>query len=345
MKLVSTSNLISGMITSLNIEQNNSVIIPKGTILKDADVELIASLFGYNHKIWVFDLAEIQPMLLSKSNDILAKRYINFLVQNFRTIFTNTIQNKVVMEDLVNFISTYLYRYRNVLVGLVTLRGNHCYTYEHSMNVALYSMLIGLKLELSDKELVHLILGCILHDIGKIEISEAILDKPSRLEDDEFRAIQQHPLYGVRISNEICRSCKSVSNVILQHHEKLDGSGYPNHLSYDDISCLARIAAVADIFDAVTSERAYHARRPNKVGIDIIVGDSSKGKIGKEEVDALISQIVIYPINSVVQLNNGITGLVMQDCKSDRPIVYDYLSKSIFDLKKDKNLCVIKCVQ
>jgi len=132
------------------------------------------------------------------------------------------------------------------------------YTAEHSRNVAKIACLIGKKMNLKRKELKILEIAGHLHDIGKIAVPEHILNKPEKLNDEEFEIIKKHPVVGADILEEY-PELSFVVPVVLYHHERMDGSGYPFGLKNNEIPLLARILAVADVFDALTSDRPYRA--------------------------------------------------------------------------------------
>ncbi len=133
------------------------------------------------------------------------------------------------------------------------------YTAGHSDRVAYYSKLIGEKLGLSEEELNTLYEGALFHDIGKIGIPDAILKKPGSLTDDEYHDIQNHPSIGAHIIMP-AKIFSDLIPIVLHHHERYDGRGYPAKLKGDDIPYLARIVSVADAFDAMTSDRSYRPR-------------------------------------------------------------------------------------
>lgn len=335
MHIVNASDLHDGMIIGLDIKVDNRVIVPKGVVLTDDDVKQLSSLLSSDKRVWIYDLVELKPVLLRDST--LTRRCIDYFVEQFRRIFTTALVDELALNDLMSVLNQYLFTNRQLLYELIILRDNHCYTYEHSLNVALYSLIIGLNEGLTSHELQVLILGCALHDVGKRNISNCILDKPSRLTDSEFRAIQQHPLYGIELAHNLSSMDNRIERIILQHHEKLDGTGYPYGVDYDGINHLARIAAVADIFDAVKSQRAYHKNRSVLESMQILDNDAIKGKISKEEVDNLAKSLIIYPINTVVLLNNKISGVVIGNCNSRTPIILGF-NNTIYDLSKDSGL-------
>lgn len=339
MYIIDSSNLHDGMTIGLDVIVNNQVVLPKGTILTNKNIQQLSSLLDSDIKVWIYDLMELKPILLK--DNIFARKCVDFLVNQFRQLFLTAISSKLSLDNLMNMLSNQLFNNRQLLYKLIVLRDSHCYTYEHSLNVALYALIIGLNEGLTSKELQTLVLGCALHDLGKLNISNSILDKPSKLTDTEFKAIQQHPLYGIELARSLNCADDRVEKIILQHHEKLDSTGYPYGVGYEKINHLARLAAVADIFDAVTSTRVYHKKRSLVEGIKILDNDVIRGKIAKDEVDNLVQSIVLYPINTVVVLNNNVSGVIVENCNSRTPTVLGF-NNVIYDLSKDSSLHIDK---
>jgi len=135
------------------------------------------------------------------------------------------------------------------------------YTCGHSERVALLARRLASELGLGAEEIERVYLGGLLHDIGKIGTPENILRKEGRLEDEEFRIIKQHPEVGYNILSGV-HKLGLIREVVLSHHERIDGRGYPRGLKGDEIPLPARIAGMADAFDAMTSDRPYRARMP-----------------------------------------------------------------------------------
>jgi putative nucleotidyltransferase with HDIG domain len=143
------------------------------------------------------------------------------------------------------------------------------YTQGHSMRVSEYAVELGKRVRLSNKRLENLRMAAILHDIGKIGIEENILNKSGVLTEEEFDKIKQHPENGVKIIQDIS-FLKNVSDIILNHHEKMDGTGYPNGKKQGEISIEAAILSIADVYDALTSDRPYRQALSKEEAIAII---------------------------------------------------------------------------
>jgi hypothetical protein len=131
------------------------------------------------------------------------------------------------------------------------------YTEQHTRRVALRAVQVGERLGLSPRHLRALAMGGLLHDIGKLAVPDAILKKPGPLDDDEYAVIKRHPEWGTRLLDQIGRFPKSARRLVHDHHERLDGHGYPNRLSADEIDLDTRILAVCDVYDALISSRVY----------------------------------------------------------------------------------------
>ena len=154
-----------------------------------------------------------------------------------------------------------------VLTLTATLRVRDAETQGHSERVVKFSSLLGHELNLNERQLESLTYGSLLHDIGKIGVPDAILRKPGRLTEVEWSRMRQHPLLGLQIVSGI-ESLEGASLVVAQHHERWDGTGYPFGLSGDEIDRNARIFAVADAFDAMTSERPYNLRKSFEAALE-----------------------------------------------------------------------------
>lgn len=160
-------------------------------------------------------------------------------------------------EELVTSIKT--------LISVINVKDR--YTYGHCERVVFYSRLLADKIGLSEKDEKKLVYGAYMHDIGKIDISKEILNKKMPLTDEEWNILKQHPLNGVEIIKPV-RSLASIIPLILHHHERYDGKGYPNNLKEDNIPFLARILTVVDSFDSMTSNRPYNKRKTYEEAIE-----------------------------------------------------------------------------
>ncbi|QTA38189.1 HD domain-containing protein [Thermosipho ferrireducens] len=178
--------------------------------------------------------------------------------------------------------------FKNIILAITTaIDKRDKYTHDHSKNVADYSLKIGQVLGLSENDLEKLEISAILHDVGKIGVPDDILLKSGKLTKEEFKVIQSHTTIGAEIISKIKYTTKEIISGALEHHEKLDGSGYPNGKSNGEISLYGRIIGVADIYDALATKRPYKEPWPKEKILKILFEDSEKGKLDKKVVSAL----------------------------------------------------------
>lgn len=205
---------------------------------------------------------------------------------------------------------------------------HHYGTLLHSLSVAVISAMIGLSCGYDFGQLSILTLGAVLHDLGKLQIPVEVLDKKGKLSDSEFEMIRQHPTLGLKLASGYGFG-PDILNIIYEHHEKINGKGYPRHLTDQEISPYAKIVTVADIFEAVTAKRSYHKQRYNFEGFKII--DSEPG-LEPRVVQYVHQNIALIPKNSKVVLSDNNYAIVMQDSASDKPVAYITKIDRVVDL-------------
>lgn len=183
------------------------------------------------------------------------------------------------------------------------------YIYQHSFQVTLYSLAIAKELNYSHDDLRTIGIGALLHDVGKMVTPSEILFKPGRLTDEEFEIMKQHTRIGFDILRNLHTISLLVAHCAFQHHERMDGSGYPRGLVDYEIHPFAKIIAVADVFDAVTSNRVYRNKMLPSQGIAII--EAGRGTMFEARVvDAFKKSVVHYPNGTIVLLSDGRRGVV-----------------------------------
>jgi len=240
------------------------------------------------------------------------------------------------LEDIVERILQQVQTSGGVALALSDLSSADAYTFQHSVDVTALGLLLGLRYYRRygwtdyrgerqfgkiDDRLSSLGLGLMLHDIGKLSIPLAILNKPGRLTPEEWAVMRTHPRAGVDLlgGNDWSPLVKAV---VLRHHERWDGSGYPDGKAGEEIHQMARIAAVADVYDAITSERHYAAAEPPHVGVRVIL----KGRgtmFDPDVVDTFAMLVAPFPPGSPVELTDGRRGVVVSvpEVAIDRPVV------------------------
>jgi HD-GYP domain-containing protein (c-di-GMP phosphodiesterase class II) len=188
-------------------------------------------------------------------------------------------------------------------VAMANLKGHDEYTFAHSIQVSILSVALGTQIGLGKDELTLLGTGAMLHDLGKASIPLKILNKPGRLTEEEFRVMKTHPQRGVSHLAEKGRGCRpEILSCILEHHEKLDGTGYPQGLTEPEIGLLPRIVSVADVYDALTSDRVYQKGTPAHNAIVILYGLRNV-HFDPQILNAFIGVVGVYPVGTMVRLN------------------------------------------
>jgi putative two-component system response regulator len=171
-----------------------------------------------------------------------------------------------------------------------TVEAKSRYTQGHSVRVGHYAIALGEEVGLIPTEMDTLRRGAVLHDIGKICIPDAILNKPGPLTDEEYEVVKQHPMEGVHILEGL-KSIQAVLPLVRSHHERLDGGGYPDGLCGDEIPQLVRTLSVADVYDAVASERPYRPALPEAACFEILQADAARGGLDAKLVDAFCQRM------------------------------------------------------
>lgn len=207
---------------------------------------------------------------------------------------------KQVVREMVNQI----FGHTDVVYNMLDIRSYDNYTYAHSVNVCTLALIIGAAMGMSRSDLEYLGIGALLHDIGKIFIDSEILNKPGSLKPEEYDQIKNHTWDGYELLKEKVGISFISSHVAFQHHEWEDGSGYPRGITGDQIHRFAKIVAVADVYDAMTSFRVYKKAMPSHIVLSKIKAEADR-KFNRTVVQCLEKMVAPYPIGSLLLLSNG----------------------------------------
>lgn len=211
--------------------------------------------------------------------------------------------------SLVEEISDSVARNPDALISLARLKTADNYTYMHSVAVCAMMVALARQLKLNDEQIQLAGMAGLLHDLGKVAIPQIVLNKPGKLTDHEFDVVRTHPVEGYAMLKEGGKVPNAVLDACLHHHEKFDGTGYPDKLKGEDISVIARMTAICDVYDAITSDRPY------KRGWDPAQSLRRMAEWTNDHFDprlfqAFVKSIGIYPIGSLVRLSSGQIGVV-----------------------------------
>jgi HD-GYP domain-containing protein (c-di-GMP phosphodiesterase class II) len=214
-------------------------------------------------------------------------------------------------EPMVEKMMRSVLRHRDALIPLLQLKDHNLYSFQHSVSVAAMAVALGITLELDEETLRQTALASLLQDIGKARIPERILDKPGQLTHSETQVVQLH----VQESQVILEDTPGVTDLMLQivgnHHERVDGSGYPHNRCGDEVPVHAQLAAIVDVYDAITSDRPYQRRIEPTEALRKLYG-MANSHFREDLLQAFIRTIGIYPVGSLLRLDNGLLAVVTE---------------------------------
>ncbi len=215
-------------------------------------------------------------------------------------------QVKVVVKECVES----MLRNPGAMLWLARIKHSDEYTAEHSLRVAIFSIALGRELGLRQGELEHLGMCGMLHDVGKIKVPSAILNKPGALTPHEMRVMQSHASEGRKLLMSNQQVTAAAVDVAFSHHERLDGRGYPRGLDAPRIPHFAKIVAVVDAYDAINSDRPYSKGKSSLEALRILF-EASGSQFDEELVKVFVRRIGIYPPGEIVEMSNGEVGIII----------------------------------
>lgn len=240
------------------------------------------------------------------------------------------------LTDIVQGVKT-IRRNEDILMCLNENLDSQYYAFSHTLNVALLAMMIGKWLILPERKITHLVYAGILHDIGKMRIDPEIMNKPEKLTDEEFEQVKQHPALGYKLLDELKFLSKDIKYGVLLHHEREDGSGYPLGCKGDQIPEVAKIIAIADIYDAMTSKRVY-SQEKSPFSVFKFMEEQSYSRLDLNITRTLLSKMANLYVGKWVILNNGESGEIVfiNPNQISSPIVRT--SNRFIDLSMESNI-------
>ncbi len=231
------------------------------------------------------------------------------------SMFQEARMGKVVDTDgaaqLVEEITDSISRNPSALISLARLKSADDYTYMHSVAVCAMMIALARQLELDEQQTHSAGIAGLMHDLGKAMMPMEVLNKPGKLTDEEFAIIQSHPEEGYKLLQASNCSSDIAYDVVLHHHEKIDGSGYPKGLKDKEISLFAKMGAVCDVYDAITSNRPYKAGWCPAESLRRMA-DWTNSHFDPMVFQAFVKSIGIYPIGSLLMLSSGRLGVVIE---------------------------------
>lgn len=342
MEMIFVKNLKGGEILAKTIfNTSGSLLINAGTTLTTKLISLLES----NNIFFVFVLAE-DPNVVPKDTimEELKNKAIDHLPEVFSSILACDPTNKDYLINIVNELTEHIFYSSEITTTLFQVQQFDNYTYLHCVDTGIMAMYLGTAMGYSKNQVKDLGLAGFLHDIGKLDIPNNILNKPGRLTSSEYKIMQTHAEKTNKILNSANIFSKEIIDGASQHHERYDGSGYPNGLSGNNISEFGRILALCDVFTAISSNRCYRDKFNANEAYEFIL--ANKGTLFDPKiVDIFKETFSIYPVGCYVRLSNGLEGYVVKQNPNfaDRPIIkilYDKNKK--IELEKPYELDLLK---
>lgn len=238
------------------------------------------------------------------------------------------------VETLVEKLTESVLNNKDALISLVRIKQKDEYTYMHSLAVSALCISFAQHLGLNAAQTQQIGIGGLLHDFGKVKVPPEILNKPGPLTEPEFEIMKKHVQHGMCILKQTTQIDESSIRVTADHHERLNGTGYPEGLRKDQISRFGQIAAVVDVYDALTAERCYKTSIPPTEALKKLF-EWSDGYLNRELVEQFIAHIGIYPIGTLVRLRSGFVGVVVDH--GEKGLLYPTV-RVLFDTRRARLL-------
>jgi len=316
------SELLPGMILARSIiNSKGQVLLVSGTILTD---EYIRKLH----------LLKIDTLFISdgKYDDIIIPEYLSLETQQRALSILSSTMDRIERDgtfsvneifSVASDIVEELVSLPNVTIHLTGIATHDNYTLAHSLNCSIYAALLARFCGFTTSQLKVITCGALLHDMGKTEIDKDILNKPESLTEDEFNIIKDHPVRGFNLLTKKRLEISSlVAHMAWQHHEKVDGSGYPRGLQGEEILSYARLLAIIDVYEAITGHRPYRQAMSPEDAYDTILAGLGKA-FDREFGQVFLSKIAFYGPGTEVTLNTGWKAVIVSlpPDSPQRPII------------------------
>ena len=357
-KFTSTRQLQPGMKIVQNvIDSNGRVLIGSGTLLDDFQIQGL-----FNHGIMGIYVSEgdeesgtgvetqAQPEVSKEIQNTIEKvreedrAHVKLsedvkkrVSEGIQFLYSNTEDPNFAQAtgNITGELMKALEENHAIAVDVGALKISDEYTFKHSVDVATMAMVIAKKHGLDETMIREIGIAGLLHDVGKSKIPNGILNKPDRLNDNEFAIMKMHSTFGYQILKEKNAFNDAILLGVLQHHEKLSGRGYPMGVPEAKIHLYARIIAVADIYDALVTERPYKSGFSKRDAIEMIM--AMTGDLDIHVMQSFLGSLILYPVDSVVALSNGEKARVVSNTPQYplRPTVIGLQTGRIYNLSED----------
>lgn len=329
------------------------LLLPKGTVLTSAHVHIL-SRQGIR-EVEVSDVIsegtgeQISKQLMESNPDMETASVYVEAMNKTRAIFDQVARQDDMpsMEQFSAIFTDVLgqaMKQKGLFRTLYMLEGADSYTYRHSINVGILSSLIASLMKWSDERIQFMGTAGFLHDIGKMKVPKEILLKPGKLTDDEFQLVKKHTRYGYEMIKAMEGASEELALCALLHHERLDGTGYPEQRKGDEIPIECQLLAIADMFDAICSDRVYKDRTSPFEAAQCLWKEACEGALNIEIVSKFVRYIALMYVGSKARLSTGeeVEVILINQDEPTRPLVRR--SGEFVDLRYNRMLTIEKMI-
>lgn len=313
--------LKSGMTLAKSIiNSNGQILLQEGVRLKESYISKLIGLGISEIYVDIEEAADIVIQDVIREQTRFAAKQI--MGQTMNRIYMGEPLNAQKILQTVNKILNDLLSNEDIMVNLSDIKAVDDYTFGHSVNVCVLSLIMGIAMDYQKAQLRDLGVGAILHDIGKVAIPQEILNKPGSLTNEEYNVIKTHTQLGYEILKKYTDISSASAMVALTHHERYDGKGYPFGKKAKEIHEFSRVVNIADVYDALTSDRVYKKKILPHQAVEYLTAMGNH-QFDYDMVKKFILHIACYPVGTVVALSTGVKAVVVEVNKNypNRPKV------------------------
>jgi HD-GYP domain-containing protein (c-di-GMP phosphodiesterase class II) len=349
MRAIPTSYIKKDVILAENIySKEGAVVLRNGATVNEKTVQRINAL-------GIFTIYICDEYSTSKEIDYLVNSSVRMRGVNLMKVIYEKVRQRKSIEgdfDTINILFDDIYYElldaKSRQLNYIDIKSVENYIYGHALNVGILSLLIGLDLGLNSRQLKSLFYGAILHDVGMMFIDEVKFVKEGTLHEVEFAEVKKHPTYGYDYIKGMLSVDAYTKNIILTHHERMSGQGYPSGIAGGSIHLYSKIVGLCDVYDAMTSDRLYKRAVPPNEAIEYMMGDGGQ-QFDMAIIESFCRRVNPYPEGSLVKLNTGKIALVNKvmfgmPLRPKVSIIENVGPKLIFtevDLYEVKNLVIV----
>lgn len=353
MRLVSIDSLLPGMKLGKKIySEDGIVLLSENAELNDTIIRRL-KLHGLE-MVYIADPRTDDIVIHDMIEDATRLRALGEIRANFHQLMAPATKGLVypylgkVFSNLVENIMDDLAAMEDAMIMLMNINSMDQYLYRHSLNVCIYTILLGQIHGYSKEELTTLGLGALLHDIGKTKLPLSLLNKPASLSDEEFKLMKTHTDMGFKILKDEPGIPLIAAHCAYQHHERLDGNGYPRGIKGNEIHEFAQWIAIADAFDAMTTHRVYRSAMLPHQALEVLYTGCGHW-YDKSKLEVFRDRVAIYPLGMMVKLSTGERGVVakIHGLIPNRPVIrilndeFGVEVKSPYDVDLSTQLSVV----